>query len=260
MSITFHFDTEKVTKELIAWVREWFDKNGKDCNAVIGISGGKDSTVAAAICVEALGKDRVFGVLMPNEVQSDIRDARRAVEFLGIKHIVCDIGPAVKSVFKSVHFVYEDVAMSEQAQINLPPRIRMATLYAVSQSMNGRVINTCNLSENICGFSTLYGDHAGDVSLFDQLTVTEIRQIGHYLGLPADLVDKTPSDGLTGRSDEEAFGFTYEELDRFIRTGTCEKEEVREKILDRYEKGKFKLELLHFPHYDPCFWHFGMED
>ena len=127
----------------------------------------------------------------------------------------------------------------------------MATLYAVSQSMNGRVINTCNLSENICGFSTLYGDHAGDVSLFDQLTVTEIRKIGHYLGLPTDLVEKVPSDGLTGESDEEMYGFTYETLDHYIRTGECEDETVKEKIRERYEKGKFKLDLIRFPHYEP---------
>lgn len=253
------FDAEKVTKELIDWTRDWFAKNGRDCNAVIGISGGKDSTVAAAICVEALGKDHVFGVLMPNGEQADIEDAYRVVEYLGIDYTVCNIGPAVEMVMQSIENKEDSIVTSSQARINLPPRIRMTTLYAVSQSINGRVINTCNLSENICGFSTLYGDHAGDVSLFDRLTVTEIKKIGHYLGLPAELVEKTPSDGLTGKSDEEALGFTYEELDHFIRTGECEKEEVKAKILDRYKKGKFKLELIHFPHYDPCFWHYGSD-
>ncbi len=245
------FNTEQITKDLIAWIREWFEKNGKGCNAVIGISGGKDSTVAAAICVEALGKDHVFGVMMPDGVQTDIEDSLRVVQHLGIDHTICNVGPAIEAVMQSIENKEDYIVTSSQARINLPPRIRMATLYAVSQSMNGRVINTCNLSENICGFSTLYGDHAGDVSLFDQLTVTEIRKIGHYLGLPTDLVEKVPSDGLTGESDEEMYGFTYETLDHYIRTGECEDETVKEKIRERYEKGKFKLDLIRFPHYEP---------
>lgn len=244
------FNTEQITKDLIAWTREWFEKNGKGCNAVIGISGGKDSTVAAAICAEALGKDRVIGVLMPNGSQKDIADSLRIVEYIGIRSVTCNIAPAVEAVTSSIQ-PSRNITITEQTSINLPPRIRMATLYAVSQSMNGRVINTCNLSENVCGFSTLYGDHAGDVSLFDQLTVTEIRKIGHHLGLPADLVDKIPSDGLTGKSDEEMYGFTYEILDQYIRTGECADETVKEKIRERYKKGKFKLDLIRFPHYEP---------
>lgn len=248
--MSLNFNTEQITKDLITWTREWFEKNGKGCNAVIGISGGKDSTVAAAICAEALRKDRVIGVLMPNGEQKDIADSVRVVEHLGIRSVTCNIAPAVKAVADSLHGS-SNITITEQTSINLPPRIRMATLYAVSQSMNGRVINTCNLSENICGFSTLYGDHAGDVSLFDQLTVTEIRKIGHHLGLPTDLVDKVPSDGLTGKSDEEMYGFTYETLDHYIRTGECADETVKEKIRKRYEKGKFKLDLIRFPHYEP---------
>lgn len=244
------YSTDRITKDLIAWTREWFEKNGKGCNAVIGISGGKDSTVAAAICVKALGKDRVIGVLMPNREQKDIADSVRIVEYLGIRSVTCNIAPVVEAVANSIQYS-DGILITEQTRINLPPRIRMATLYAVSQSMNGRVINTCNLSENICGFSTLYGDHAGDVSLFDQLTVTEIRKIGHYLGLPADLVDKVPSDGLTGKSDEEMYGFTYETLDHYIRTGECADETVKKKIRERYKRGKFKLDLIRFPHYEP---------
>ena len=248
--MSLNFNTEQITNNLITWTREWFEKNGKGCNAVIGISGGKDSTVAAAICVEALGKERVIGVLMPNGEQKDIADSLRVVKHLGIRSVTCNIAPAVEAVTNSIRYS-GNITISDQTCINLPPRIRMATLYAVSQSMNGRVINTCNLSENICGFSTLYGDHAGDVSLFDQLTVTEIKKIGHHLGLPADLVDKVPSDGLIGKSDEEMYGFTYETLDHYIRTGECADETVKGKIRERYEKGRFKLNLIQFPHYEP---------
>lgn len=245
------FDVKKVTEDLILWTRGWFADNGKGCTAVIGISGGKDSTVAAAICVKALGKDRVIGVLMPNGVQKDLSDSQKVVDHLGIRSVTCNISSAVNAVTDSIH-ASGLVSISEQSLVNLPPRIRMVTLYAVSQSVNGRVINTCNLSENICGFSTLYGDHAGDVSVFDRLTVTEIRAIGHYLGLPSDLVDKIPSDGLTGKSDEDVYGFSYDELDRYIRTEKCENPTVKEKIQRRYQNGKFKLDLINFPHYDPA--------
>lgn len=243
------FDVEKVTNELVDWIKDWFDKNGKDCNAIIGISGGKDSTVAAALCVKALGKDRVIGIMMPNHCQSDMDDSIRVCETLGIKHHTVDIGIAVDSLLNNIHIRTDIDKFSEQTLTNLPSRMRMVTLYAISQTYNGRVINTCNLSENICGFSTLYGDHAGDVSLFDELTVTEIKTIGHYLGLPTELVDKAPSDGLTGKTDEENFGFTYDVLDEFIRTGICTDKSAKYKILLRYNSGKFKTSLINFPHY-----------
>ena len=140
------------TKEaLIVWIRAWFEKNGRDCNAVIGISGGKDSSVCAALCVEALGKERVIGVLMPNGVQRDIADSRQLVAHLGIQNVTIYIADAVSAV--RTQLKEADIEVSEQTEINLPPRIRMSVLYAVSQSMNGRVINTCNLSElhHFCG-------------------------------------------------------------------------------------------------------------
>ena len=185
------FDTKEMKKSLIQWTRDWFDKNGKGCNAVIGISGGKDSSVCAALCVEALGKERVIGVLMPNGVQSDIADSRQLVEHLGIENVTINIADAVSAV--RTQLKEADIEVSEQTKINLPPRIRMSVLYAVSQSMNGRVINTCNLSEDWVGYSTRYGDSAGDVSLLGKLTVQEVKALGHELGLPENLVDKAPS-------------------------------------------------------------------
>ena len=238
------FDAKKVKDECVAWIRDFFEKNGPDCNAVIGISGGKDSSVAAALCVEALGVDRVVGVLMPNGVQHDIDAARKLVSHLGIKNYEINVKDAIDGVVSAFP---EDLEMSNMSKVNLPPRIRMATLYAVSQSVNGRVCNTCNLSEDWVGYSTRYGDSVGDFSPMSFLTVTEVKEIGHLLRLPADLVEKTPIDGLCGKSDEDNLGFTYATLDKYIRTGICEDEETRE-IIDRKHKANlFKLEFM------PCF-------
>lgn len=241
------FNVEKVTNALIEWIKAWFDENGKDCNAVIGISGGKDSTVVAGLCVAALGKDRVIGVLMPNGEQKDIADSKRIVEFLGIKHFVCNIKEATNGVLNSLAEC--GVEPNEQAKINLPPRVRMTTLYALSQTFNGRVANTCNLSEDYVGYSTRYGDSAGDFSPLGKLTVAEVKAIGKYLGLPIDLVDKTPSDGLCGYTDEDKLGFTYATLDKYIREGVCEDETTKARI-DRLNKiNAFKLKVI--PAFEP---------
>ena len=241
------FCAKEIKKSLIQWTREWFDKNGKGCNAVIGISGGKDSSVCAALCVEALGKERVIGVLMPNGVQSDIADSRQLVEHLGIENVTINIADAVSAV--RTQLKEADIEVSEQTEINLPPRIRMSVLYAVSQSMNGRVINTCNLSEDWVGYSTRYGDSAGDVSLLGKLTVQEVKALGRELGLPENLVDKTPSDGLCGSTDEQKLGFTYAVLDRYIREGICEDVSIRQRIDTLHRQNKFKLELI--PTFEP---------
>ena len=241
------FCARKTKEALIVWIRAWFEKNGRDCNAVIGISGGKDSSVCAALCVEALGKDRVIGVLMPNGVQSDIADSRQLVEYLGIQNVTINIADAISAV--RTQLKEADIEVSEQTEINLPPRIRMSVLYAVSQSMNGRVINTCNLSEDWVGYSTRYGDSAGDVSLLGKLTVQEVKVLGHELGLPKNLVDKTPSDGLCGSADEQKLGFTYAVLDRYIREGICEDVSIRQRIDTLHKQNKFKLELI--PTFEP---------
>ena len=241
------FCARKTKEALIVWIRAWFEKNGRDCNAVIGISGGKDSSVCAALCVEALGKDRVIGMLMPNGVQSDIADSRQLVEYLGIQNVTINIADAVSAVHTQLKEA--DIEVSKQTEINLPPRIRMSVLYAVSQSMNGRVINTCNLSEDWVGYSTRYGDNAGDVSLLGKLTVQEVKALGRELGLPENLVDKTPSDGLCGSTDEQKLGFTYAVLDRYIREGICEDVSIRQRIDTLHRQNKFKLELI--PTFEP---------
>ena len=238
------FNAEKVKNECVQWIRDFFEENGKGCNAVIGISGGKDSSIVAALCVEALGKDRVIGVLMPNGEQADIDKALLLVNTLDIKHYIINIKDAFEGLIGQLPF-----EPSEQTKQNLPPRIRMATLYAVSQSHNGRVANTCNLSEDWVGYSTRYGDSVGDFSPCSHLTVDEIKQIGRLLGLPPELVDKTPSDGLCGKTDEDNLGFTYAVLDRYIRTGEIDDPESKKRIDDKHRKNLFKLKLM--PAFEP---------
>lgn len=237
------FHAIEVKDKCVAWIRDFFEKNGKGCNCIIGISGGKDSSVVAALCVEALGKDRVIGVLMPNGEQSDIDVAERLVEFLGITGITVNIGPIVQAVTQGVQPVLTE-GLSSQAAVNLPARIRMAVLYAVSQSKNGRVANTCNLSEDWVGYSTRYGDSAGDFSPLSELTVTEVKQVGKAAGLPEEFIDKVPSDGLCGKSDEDNLGFSYEVLDRYIRTGEIDDAAVKEKIDRLHARNLFKLQLM----------------
>lgn len=238
------FNAVKVKDECVGWIRDFFEKNGKGCNAVLGISGGKDSSVAAALCVEALGKDRVIGVLMPNGEQADIDASYLLVNHLGIKHFVVNIKDAVEGVKNAMPF-----SLSVQSVTNLPPRIRMSVVYAVAQTFNGRVVNTCNLSEDWVGYSTRYGDAAGDFSPLSNLTVAEVKAIGAVLGLPTELVEKVPTDGLCGKTDEDNLGFTYAELDRYIRTGEIENKEHKAIIDRKHEMNKFKLELM--PSFNP---------
>ena len=235
------FDALKVKNECVNWIKEFFEANGKGCNAVVGISGGKDSSVAAALCVEALGRDRVIGVLMPQGEQHDIDMAYMLVNHLGIKHYEINVKDAIEGVLKAMP---ADLDVSVQSRVNLPPRIRMSVLYAVSQSLNGRVVNTCNLSEDWVGYSTRYGDAAGDFSPMANLTVTEVKEIGRVLGLPDCLVDKVPIDGLCGKTDEENLGFTYAELDVYIRTGKIDDQEKKAIIDRKHKMNLFKLQLM----------------
>ena len=252
----YSFNVEKVTEGVINWIREWFDENGKGCKAVIGVSGGKDSLIVSKLCVEALGADRVIGVMMPCGVQKDISDSIRVCEYLGIKNYTINIEGAVNATLKQI----EDagIEISNQTIVNLPPRIRMSTLYAVSQSHNGRVSNNCNLSEDICGFSTRFGDSVGDFSPLSNLTTLEIIQIGDYLGLPYDLVHKVPMDGLNVNendeyiTDEDILGVKYSDIHLYAREPEVLKEtnpEVFEAIREKERKNAFKLKPM--PTYRP---------
>ena len=240
--MTYKFNAEKTTHELIQWIREWFEKNGTSCNAIIGISGGKDSSVVAALCVAALGKNRVIGIKMPNGYQPDEEDADSIIQHLGIRGYRIDIANAYDAIIDQV----ENVAIhpSNQSVINLAPRLRMSVLYCMAQSLNGRVSNNSNLSERYIGYSTRWGDSVGDFAPLANLTVQEVIAIGKVLGLPSKLIEKTPADGLSKKTDEETFGFTYDELDKYIRTGSCANENTVKQIKTKHEKNRFKLSSI----------------
>lgn len=246
----YEFNAKEVKDQVVQWIRDWFEQNGPGCNAVIGISGGKDSSIVAGLCVEALGKERVVGVTMPNGEQKDISDSMKLIHHLGIRHCNVNIGETCTALMGAVKeqlgVLGEEV--SAQTSINMPPRVRMTTLYAVSQSLNGRVANTCNLSEDWVGYSTRYGDAAGDFSPLGGLTVQEVKAIGKELGLPIDLVEKVPSDGLCGKTDEDNLGFKYAVLDRYIRTGECDDPATKALIDDKHRKNLFKLQPI--PHFE----------
>jgi NAD+ synthase len=239
----YEFDAKAVKDQVVAWISAFFEENGKDCKAVVAVSGGKDSSVVSALCVEALGKDRVFGVLLPNGEQADIDASKLLVSHLGIEHAIINIQDAFGGMMGALEKELP-VEITRQTRTNLPARLRMAAVYAVAQSMNGRVANTCNLSEDWVGYATRYGDGAGDFSPLATLTVQEVKAIGRELGLPEKLVEKTPIDGLSGLTDEENLGFTYAALDRYIRTGVCEDAEIKAKIDSKRKMNRFKLELM----------------
>ena len=245
-------DPKKTKDEIVQWIRDYMNENGRGCDIVVGISGGKDSSVTAALCAEALGKDHVIGVMMPNGTQSDIADSQELAAHLGIKKLTVNIGGAYQKMAEALNTAFSEdeipgvKEISRDSVINLPPRLRMSVLYAVAQSLpnGGRVVNTCNASEDHIGYSTKFGDAAGDFSPLANLLVHEVIQLGEELGLPEHLVKKVPSDGLSGMSDEEKIGFTYAVLDHYILTGECEDEEVRKKIDRMHKANLHKLQLM----------------
>ena len=243
------FDAKKVKDDIVQWIRDWFDQNGPGCNAIVAVSGGKDSSVAAALCAEALGPERVIGVLLPKGEQFDIDVSRALISQLKIKSYEINIQACFDGLMDQLKDSLPEVMT--QTVTNLPPRLRMAATYAVSQSCNGRVANTCNLSEDWVGYATRYGDGAGDFSPLSRLTVQEVKAVGRELGLPSMFVDKTPIDGLQPKTDEENLGFTYAVLDRYIRTGQIDDQAVKERIDRLHAINQFKLRFMDCFEYDP---------
>lgn len=254
----YEFNVEKETHECIKWIKELFKYNtgfiGK--NAIIGMSGGKDSTIAAALIAKAIGPERVIGVAMPDNNQG-INDADKICKHLGIKYLYMPIGGITDGFNKMQHFTGDDdFKWANQSLQNIPPRIRMTMLYAISQTYNGMVVNTCNLSEDTIGYSTIFGDLAGAFSPIKEFTVTELLKIGDYLELPYEWVHKVPDDGLPHScSDEQKFGFSYAVLDKYIREGVIpigfDGKSVEEKIDDMANKNRFKNKIVRIPSYHP---------
>ena len=233
-------DYKKLTTDLISWLSDWFDKNGKDCNAVIGISGGKDSSVVAALCVAALGRDRVIGVMMPNGEQSDINYSLDLINFLGIKSYTINIKDSYESILNQMKI--QDISIDKLTTTNLPARLRVSVLYAVSQSLNGRVVGCSNASENYIGYATAHDlSFCNDVSPIANLLVGDVKEVGKELGLPDKFINKIPSDGLCGKTDEDNLGFTYDTLDKYISSGICEDENIKLKIETMHQRSRYKF-------------------
>jgi NAD+ synthase len=244
-------------QDCIKWIKDYFADNS-DGKAIIGISGGKDSTVAAALCVEALGADRVIGVLMPNGVQADIGDSIEVCDLLGIKYHMVNIGAAYqvftsdigRTIFSGKAKQFSLPKENSVYVTNTPARFRMTTLYAIAAFYpNSRVVNTCNRSEDYVGYSTKYGDAAGDFSPLGNLTVREVLEIGDELGLPRHLVHKAPSDGMCGKTDEDNLGFTYEELDGFLLGESGLTPEVMSKVARLHKSTRHKYQPM--PMFNP---------
>ena len=240
----YNFDVEKNVERIKEFIKDYFVNNATpNTRAVIGISGGKDSTVAAKLLVDALGKHRVVGVMMPQNAQRDIDDSRKVCELLGITAYEIDIGPACNALYGAIDEGYDYdhcVANNPAIATNTPSRIRMATLYAIAAAVGGRVCNTGNASEAFVGYTTKYGDLAGDFALLKNFTVSEILEIGDYLGLPYDLVHKTPSDGMSGKSDEENIGVSYKVIDNYLMYGIYPDQFYYEKMMAAYNRNIHK--------------------
>lgn len=248
------FDAEKITSELLAWIQKWISENGNESTKVIvGVSGGKDSSVTSALLARALGKERVIGVMMPNGEQKDIADSRTLVSHLGIKNYTVNIEDAYKGIQKAIAEGAGELTTDSFAsafKTNTPARLRMTALYGIAAQIgNCRVVNTCNLSEDLVGYSTFYGDSAGDFAPINKLTTEEVVAVGDYLGLPRSLTHKAPSDGMCGKTDEDNLGFTYHEVNELARKNI--KGASSEKILERYKNNLFKIRIINLPCYRP---------
>lgn len=235
------FNALEVKNKLVQWLRDYYDNNGNPLNAVVGCSGGKDSSVVLAALVEAIGTDRVYAILMPNGIQSDIEDSYKICELLGLKPYLCNIEDGYNGVLNSIS---GEFSPSIQAEINLAPVIRMATLKAIAQSVNGRFTCNGNLSESYLGWFTLNGDDQGQVKPLANLTVTEVIAVGRELGLPEWAINKKPSDGLCGQTDEQKMQISYSKLDNYIRTGVIDDVEMKNRIGYRHESNLFKLQEM----------------
>lgn len=238
------FNAKKVTDALVNWIKHYFEENGPTAKAIVGISGGKDSSVVAAACAKALGQDRVFGVLMPSGIQDDIQYSYDLCSHLNIPYAVVNIGETVKAEMAEMEKVSNQLGLgtvSDVTRINTPARIRMTTLYGIAGLLGGRVANTCNLSEDWVGYATKFGDGAGDFSPLHELTVQEVKQVGRELGLPEKFIEKVPVDGLCGKTDEDNLGFSYQTLDQYIREGRCDDPAIQQRIDQLHNNGLHKL-------------------
>lgn len=251
MMNNYKFNVEQTVQECIEWIRKWFKTNAEQKSAVIGVSGGVDSAVAAALCHSALQGD-VHLYMLPNMYQTDIKDAREVIaHFNYLSYPTINIGRVYTEVI--MEMANAGIQASDQTRINLPARLRMSVLYAIAQSIGGVVVNTSNLSESYIGYDTLFGDQCGSLSPLGKLTKTEILEMARYLQLPRRIWKKAPADGLTGRTDEESFGFSYGELDRYIRqSGIGVSIDTISEIERKHENSAFKRRMVCLDTFEPA--------
>lgn len=235
----YEFDAKKERGRIRKAWREWAGRTGST-KFVLGVSGGKDSTFLAYEAKDEFGPENVWGVTMPNGKQADIADSMRVIEATGINHVRVNIAEAFSSIGMQIP------GFGNDARINLPPRLRMATLFAVAQTVGGTVLCTDNLSERVLGYFTFGGDGFGSYDPIRDYTATEVVAMGEAAGIPADLIHKKPGDGLQALGDEDRFGFTYAALDAFIRENKGD-DRLKEKVLARFERNRFKTDIVDIP-------------
>lgn len=235
------FNSNETKDKLIKWIQTYFKENGSyNTKAVVGMSGGKDSTIVAKLCVEALGKDRVIGVLMPDGNKKDYDLTLEICKALNIKIITMDIKDIRTEMLNALR---NQLSISEQAKINIPPRIRTSLLYGIASSVGGRVANTSNYSEKYVGYCTKFGDNVGDFSPLGNLTCLQVIEIGKALGLDDKYILKTPEDGLSGKTDEENLGFTYQDLENHL-SNNLKNQEVETLIKEKHQLALHKINSM----------------
>ena len=232
------------------WMK--WDKDVNPAKYVIGMSGGIDSTCVAALACKVFGKSKVVGVSLPCDGQADMKDVDKAFEHLGIKRITIDIGDMFNSGVNAIE--NQAIELNDACRTNMPARIRMTMLYGVAQCLNGVMVNTCNRSESVLGNDTLFGDDCGSYGPIQSLTKTEVKAIASWIGIPQELVDKTPVDGLQPLADEARLGITYSDVDNYLRSTAPVEAKVESKIIDKFFKNRFKLEIVKVP--GPKFEHY----
>lgn len=232
-------DYEKELKDRVEFIKDILESSG--CSGVVyGNSGGKDSALVGILCKKAT--DNVLGVIMPcqskRNFNEDMSDALKVAEKFDIETVTVDLSDVKSEICNSIEKVSR---ITDAAGVNIAPRLRMTTLYAIAQSRGALVAGTGNRSEGYMGYFTKWGDGAFDFNPIADLTVTEIYEFLRFLDAPEEIIEKAPSAGLyEGQTDEKDMGISYAAIDNYLLTGSGEPGEI-EKIEAAHKKSLHKL-------------------